>query len=168
MQHTQASVKKFPTPTYLITHLAYRLQTHHTRNQYLRARLDTCADVNIMPASVFSLLFKDPELKKLDSCNLKIGTYTTDAVRIVDSCKFYLVHLDTTKLQEVTFPEAKDDGSVLLSCTTTLALGFIQPRTRLDYLPPRVSLITSSVDHPQKTRCQITVHSSTIDSAVPL
>ena len=82
MQHTKASLKKFPMPTHLITNLAYRLQPHHTRNLYLRARLDTCADVNIMPASVYSLLFKDPELKKLDSCNLKIGTYTTYAVKV--------------------------------------------------------------------------------------
>ena len=165
--HTQASSKKIPTPTHLITNLAYRLQPHHTRNQYLRARLDTCADVNIMPTSVYCLLFKDPELKKLDPCNMKIGTYTKDAVKIVGSCKFYLVHPDTKQLQEVTFFVAKNDGSVLLSCTTTLALGLIQPRTRLDYLPPRASLITSTVDHPQKTRCQVAVHSSTTDSAIP-
>ena len=75
---------------------------------------------------------------------------------------------DTKKLQEVTFFVARNDGSVLLSCTTTLVLGLIQPRTRLDYLPPRARLITSSVDHQQKTRCQVAVHSSTTDSTVPL
>ena len=134
----QASSKKFPTPTHLVTNLAYRLQPHHTKNQYCRARLDTCVDVNIMPASVYSLIFKDPEI-------MKIGTYTKYAVKIVGSCKFYLVHPDTKKLQEVTFFVAKNDGSVLLSCTTTLALGLIQPRTRLDYLQPRANLITRSV-----------------------
>ena len=71
-------------------------------------------------------------------------------------------------LQEVTFLVARNDGSVLLSCTTTLALGLIQPRTRLDYLPPRASLITRSVDHPKKTKCQVAVHSSRTDSTVPL
>ena len=35
---------------------------------------------------------------------------------------------------------------------TTLLLGLIQPRQRLDYLPPRASLITSSADHPKKTK----------------
>ena len=65
VQHTQASLKKIPTPTHLITNLAYRLQPHHSRNQYLRARLDTCTDVNIMHTSVYSLVFKDPELQKL-------------------------------------------------------------------------------------------------------
>ena len=38
-----------------------------------------------MPTSVYSLLFKDPELKKLDPCNMKIRTYTKDAVKIVGS-----------------------------------------------------------------------------------
>ena len=84
---------------------------------------------------------------------MKIGTYTEDEVKIVGSCRFYLVQLDTKKLQEVTFFIAKNGGSVLLSCTTTLALGLIQPRTGLDYLPLKEGLITSSVDHPQKTRC---------------
>ena len=45
-----------------------------------------------------------------------------------------------------------NNGSVLLSCKTTLLLGLIQPRSRLDYLPPRASLITSSADHPKKTK----------------
>ena len=46
-----------------------------------------------------------------------------------------------------------------MSCTTTLVLGLIQPCTRLYYLPPRTSLITSSVDHPKKTK-RVSVHSS--------
>ena len=98
---------------------------------------------------------------------MEIGTYTTDKLKIVDSYKFYLVHPDTKTLQEVTFFVAKNDKSVLLSCTTTSLLGLIQPRTRLDYLPPRASLIIITEDHPQKTRCQVAVHSSTTDSAVP-
>ena len=48
-----------------------------------------------MLTSVYCLLFKDPELKMLDPCNMKIGTYNKDAVQIVGSCKFYLVHLNT-------------------------------------------------------------------------
>ena len=145
VQYTQASFKKVPTPSHLITNLSYRLEPHHTRNQYLGqvARLDTCVDVNIMPASVYRLVFKDPELKKLFPSTMEIGTYTTDAVKIIRSCIFYLVHPDTKMLQEVTFFATENDESVLLSCTTTLVLGLIQPRTRLDYFPPRASLITS-------------------------
>ena len=119
---TQGSLKKIPTPTHIITNLAYRLKPHHSRNQYLRVRFNTCMDVNIMCISVYSLVFKDPELQKLAPSNMEIGTYTKDTVKIVGSCKFYLVHLDTKKLQKVTFFVARNDGSVLLSCTTTLPL----------------------------------------------
>ena len=98
MQCTQASLKKVPTPTHLIPNLAYRLKLHHTRKQYLKARVDTCTDVNIMSANVYSLVFKDPELEELAHSNMEIGTYTTDTVKIVGSCKFYLVHPDTKKL----------------------------------------------------------------------
>ena len=83
--------------------------------------------------------------------------YTTDTVKIVGSCVFYLVHPDTKNLMEVTFYIAMNDGSVLLSCKTTLMLGLIQPRTRLDYPPPRASLITSSADHPKKTKATLHV-----------
>ena len=85
--------------------------------------MDTCADVNIMPASVYKLVFNDPELKKLSPSALEIGTYT---VKNFGSCLFYLVHPDTKKIQEVTFYVAQSYGSVFLSCTTTLVLGLIQ------------------------------------------
>ena len=119
---------------------------------YLRARLDTCANVNLMTASIYQLVFKDPKMKKLTPSNLQVGTYTTDSVKIVGACKFYLVHPDTKKLLETSFYVAMNDGSVLLSCKTTLLLGLTQPRSRLDYLPPRASLKTSSADHQKKMK----------------
>ena len=87
-------------------------------------------------------------------------------MKLVGSCTFYLVHPDTKHLQEVIFYVASNNGSVLLSCATTLALGLIQPHTRLDYLPPRASLIISSADHPKKTMSQISVHVSKKESEV--
>ena len=39
-----------------------------------------------------------------------------------------------------------------------LHLGLIQPGTRLDYLSPRASLITSHADHPKKTKSQVNIH----------
>ena len=144
--------------------LSLKLKPHHTRNQYLR--LDTCANVNIMPASVYKLVFQDPDLKKLAPSKLKIGTYTTDTVKLVGSCLFYLAHPDTKHLQEVTFYVASGNGSVLLSCATILALVLIQPHTRLDYLPPRSSLITNCADHPKKTKSQVNVHVSKKESIV--
>ena len=106
-------------------------------------------------------MFKDPEIKKLAPSELEIGIYTTDTVKIEGSCRFYLVHLDSKKLVDVTFFVAINDGSVLLSYMTTLVLGVIKPRSRLDYLLPRSSLITSSVDHPMKTKpLKVSVHTS--------
>ena len=160
IQCTQASMKNVPTPAHLKANLAYQLKSHQKRNLYLRARLGTCADVNIMPASIYKLMFKDPEMK-LAPDELEIGTYTTDTVRIVGSCRFYLVHMDNKKLVDVTFFVDINDGSGLLSCKTTLEFGLIQPRSRLNYLPPRASLITISVDHLKKTRpVKLSVHRS--------
>ena len=113
-----------------------------------------------MPVSVCKLVFQDPDCKMLAPSKLEIGSYTSDAIRLVGSCMFYLVHPDTKCLQEVTFYVASNNSSVLLSCVTTLALGLIQPHTRLDYLPHGASLITSSADHPRKTKPQISVHVS--------
>ena len=147
----QANLQGIPRPIHLINYLAYRLKPYHTRIFFLRARLDSCADVNIIPASMYRLVFQDQEMKDLAPSSLETGTYTTDIVKIVGSCMFYIVHPDTKKLMDVTFFVAVNDDSMLLSCKTTLMLGLIQPRTRLDYLPPRASLITSSADYPKKT-----------------
>ena len=159
MQCTEANTN-IPTPYHLITDLAYRYKPHHKRIQYLRATLDTCANVNIMPAFVYKLVCQDPDCKKLAPSKLEIGIYINDTVKLVGSCMLYLVYPDTKHLLEVTFYVASKTGSVLLSCVATLALGLIQPHTRLDYLPPRASLITSSADHPKKTKSQINVHVS--------
>ena len=165
IQCTQANVK-IPTPHYLITNLAYRLKPHHKRNQYQRARFHTCADVKIMPVSVYKLVFQDPDCKKHTPSTLEIGTYTTDTVKLVSPCMFYLVHPDAKHPLEVTFYVASNNGSILLSCVTTLALGLIQSSITLDYLPPRASLSTSSADHPKKTKSKISVHVSKKESEV--
>ena len=152
IQHAQAPHKKTQKPASLITNIAYRLKQHENRNLYLRPRLDTCADVTIMPASVYKLVYRDPNLEKLAPSKIQIGTYTNDTVKNVGTCILYLVHPDTKKLIATTFYVAPNDGSVLLSCTSTLDLDLIQTRSRLDYLPTRTSLITSTQDHPKKMR----------------
>ena len=91
-------------------------------------------------------------MEKLVPSKLQVGTYTTDTVKIAGSCTLHLVHPDTKKLLGTAFYVAMNDGSMLLSCKTTLLLGLIQLRSRLDYLLPRANLITSSADHPNKTK----------------
>ena len=157
IKHNQMKEQRVPRPIQLITNLAYRLQPHHQRNLYLRARLDMSANFNLMPANMYQLVFSDPNMKKLTPSKLQVATYMTDTIKIVGSCTFHLVHPDTKRLLEKTFYIVMNDGSVLFSCKTTLLLGLSQPRSRLDYLPHRASLITSSVDHPKKTRAVLHV-----------
>ena len=109
----------------MITNLPFRVKQHENRNLYLRARLDTCTDVNIMPALVYKLLFHDPNLEKLTANKLQIGTYTNDTVKIVGTCKPYLdiqIHME---LVETIFHVATNDGSMLLSCKSALELDLI-------------------------------------------
>ena len=152
IQCAQAPHKKTQKPACFITNLAYRLKQHENRNLYLRARLDTCADVNSMTVSVYKLVYRYPNLEKLAPNKMQIGMYNNDTVKIAGTCKLYLVHPDTKSLIETTFYVATNEGSMLLSCNSTLDLDLIQPRSRLDYLSPRASLITSTQDHPRKTR----------------
>ena len=43
---------KMPEKTHLIANIPYRIKQHQSHHKYLRVRLDTCTDVNIMPGSV--------------------------------------------------------------------------------------------------------------------
>ena len=106
-------------------------------------------------------------LKKLTPCKLKIRTYTTDTKKIIGTTTIYLLHPDSKKLVEITFYIVSNEGSVLLSCNTSLTLGLIQSRCRLDYLPPRVRLITSNVDHPRKMKEQVQVQKQEVVTKQP-
>ena len=125
----------------------------------MRARIDTGAEVNLMPISVYRLIYQDQDLKKLTPCNLKIGTCMTDTIRIIGTIIIYLIHLDSKKPTEMTFHVVSNEGSMLLSCNTSLTLRLIQSRPRLDYLPPRASLITSNEDHPRTSNVTYQNHS---------
>ena len=77
-QSNQAKGMQIPQPVHLITNLSCHLKLHHTRNMYLQVWLDMCTDVNIMPASIYQLLFKDLEMKKIKPCNMQISMYTAE------------------------------------------------------------------------------------------
>ena len=153
IKHQRDGTQKVPRLTHLITNIAYWLKQHHTRNQYLHARIDTGVEVNLMPVSVYKLIYHDHDL--MTPSQLKIGTYTTDTVKILGTCIIYLVHPDSKKLTETIFYIASNEGSILLSCNTSLTLGLIHSWPRLNYLPLKASLITSNADHPRKTKAQI-------------
>ena len=143
---------KMPKKTHLIANIPYRIKQHQSHHKYLRVRLDTCADVNIMPRSVYQMMFNDPEVKQLAPNDISLGVYTDHKVHILGKCNFYMLHPDTKKPHAVMFYVASNEGSVLLSCTTLLTLDLIQTRPWLDYLPPRAKLITSAADHPDITK----------------
>ena len=46
-------------------------------------------------------------------------------------------------------------------------LRLVQPRTRLDYLPPTASLITSSADHPKKSKSTLCVQKQEVSVQRP-
>ena len=105
-----------------------------------------------MPRSVYQMMFNDLEVKQLAPNDISLAVYTDHQVHILGKCNFYMLHSDTKKPHAVTFYVASNEGSVLLSCTTLLALELIQTRSRLDYLPPQAKLITSAADHPDITK----------------
>ena len=84
VKQQQDDTQKVPRLTHLITNIAYWLKQCHIRNKYLRARIDTGAEVNLMPVSVYRLIYHDHDLKRLTPSQLKIGTYTTDTVTILE------------------------------------------------------------------------------------
>ena len=80
-----------------------------------------------MPMAMYSLMFKDPGLRKLTPSSMEIETYANDVVKIIGTCQFYLVHPESKQLMRVIFFIPKENGSVLLSCRTTMELGLIKP-----------------------------------------
>ena len=129
------------------------MKHHKKRTKFLRARIDTFANVNLMPISVNTLLYKDDDCQKLAPSNKsKVKTYCTEKIQIVGSCNLFVLHPDTKCLQEVTFQLTNHEGSAIISCATSLELGLIQPHSDLDVVPEKGSLIHSKADLPVKQK----------------
>ena len=115
-------------PQYLVTNIEYKLKPHRRRTKFLRAKIDTCSNVNVIPISVYKLIYKDQDCTKLEPSNkVAVKTYNTEKIKIVGSCKMFVVNPDTKLLQEVTFHVTSHEGSVILSYATSIALGLIHP-----------------------------------------
>ena len=140
-------------PQHLVTNNEYKSKPHRRRTKFLRAKIDTCSNVNLIPISVYKLIYKGQDCTKLEPINkAAVKTYTTEEIKIVGSCKMFVVHPDTKLLQEVTFHVTSHEGSVILSCSTSIELGLIQPHTNLDEVPEEGNLIYSKADMPKKQR----------------
>ena len=96
---------------------------------------------------------KDNDCTKLEPrTKAVVKTYTTEKIKIVGSCKMFVIHPDTKLLHEVTFHVTSHEGSVIVSCATSLELGLIHPHRNLDELPEEGSLIYSRADMPKKKK----------------
>ena len=160
VQAIQAN-EKYPTPKHLFTSLEFKVKLHKNKTKFLWTRIDTCADVNIMPVSIYKYLFKDPDCGKIAPNVLQLGTYTNKKVKIIGSCNLYIIHSDTRCIEEIPFFVASNEGSILISCTTSLALGLIKSHEKLDHPLPQGNrnVIYSSADKiKRKDESQLNVH----------
>ena len=62
--------EKYPAPKHLFTNLEFKVKLHKNKTKFLQARIDTSADVNIMPVSIYKYLFKDPDCDKIAPSDL--------------------------------------------------------------------------------------------------
>ena len=63
-----------------------------------------------------------------------------------------MINPDTKSLQEVIFQVTSHEGSVIISCATSLELGLIQPHKNLDVVPEKGSFIYSAAALPVKQK----------------
>ena len=154
MQVKPAQTKtQMNNPQHLVTNIEYTLKPHRKRTKFLRAKIDTCTNVNLMPISVCQLIYKDEYCTKLAPSNkIAVKTYTTEETKIIGSCKLVVVHPDTKCLQEVTFQAVNHEDSFIISCTISIDLNLIQPHRYLDVVPEEGSLIYSKADMPVKQK----------------
>ena len=140
-------------PQHLVTNIEYKLKPHRGRTKFLRTKIDTCSNVILMPISVYKLLYKVQDYTKLEpSTKAAVKTYTTENINIIGYCKMFVVHPNTKLLHEVTFQVTSHEGSVIVSCATSLELSLIHPHTNLDAVPEEGSLICSKADMPKQRR----------------
>ena len=133
---------------HLVMYLEYKLKSHRRRTKFLRARIDTCSNVNVMPVSVYHMMYKDPDFAKLlPSKKTGIYTYITEKIPVIGSCELFIIHPDTKYFQAVTFQVVNTEGSVIVSCATSISLNLIQIHSALNVsVPDFGQLIYSCAD----------------------
>ena len=73
-------------PQHLVTNIEYKLKPHRKRTKFLRAKIDTCSNVNLIPISVYKLMYKDLYCSNLEPSNkTAVKTYITEKIKIVGS-----------------------------------------------------------------------------------
>ena len=96
-----------------------------------------CINVNLMPESMYQLVFNDPHTAKLAKNDIDLTVYTRHSVDLIGKCTFYMLNKATKQPIKVDFCIAKEEGSVLLSQETIFHLQLLDVKPRLEYLPPQ-------------------------------
>ena len=82
-----------------------------------------------------------------------ITTYTTQKINVLGFCYLFVVHPDRKCLKKITFQVVKHEGSVIVSCVTSLELGLIQLHSVFnESVPDCWRLLYSEADHPNKCK----------------
>ena len=63
-----------PIPKHLVTNLEFKVKPHKRKTKFLRARVDTCEDVNLKPVSIHKKLFKDEDCTQIKPSILQLAT----------------------------------------------------------------------------------------------
>ena len=119
------------THKHLYANIPYRLQPSHKHNKYVHVQLDTCADVNFMPESVYKLVFNDHQTSKLAKNDIDLTVHTRHSVDLIGKCTFYMLSKGTKHPVKVDSYIAKEEGSLLRSQETVsqLQLLNLKPQT---------------------------------------
>ena len=75
----------------LYVNIPYWLKPHHKHNKYLHVQLDTYTNVNLMPESVYKLVFNDPQKAKLAKNDIDLTVYTRHLVDLIGKYTFHML-----------------------------------------------------------------------------
>ena len=115
-----------------------------------------------MPESIYQLVFNDPCIAKLAKNDIDLTVYTRHSIDLIGKCTFYMLSKATKQPIKVDFYIEKEEGSVLLSQETIFQPQLLNVKPRLEYLPPRATLISSAANHPKRE-----IHVQTTTSILP-
>ena len=115
------------------------------------------SNTNIMPVSTYKRTYNDPDCIKLQPSEKKgIQTYTKQKIPVIGSCELFVLHPGDQQFHKVKFQVVSVEGSVIISCATSINLNLIQIPKQLDTnVPDRARLIYSSVDAPGKHQYKV-------------
>ena len=76
-----------------------------------------------------------------------INTYTKQRIPVIGSCELFVIHQDDHCFHKMKFQVVSVEGSVIISCATSINLNLIQIPDQLDTkIPDCARLVYSSAD----------------------